>query len=83
MPKDEGSSEVGAVNATIILVVATAITFFLVGTVIVAIFAMAALSYNQNRMQRKLRHWQDEVVRLNRAPQDGQDQRSRSFEPAD
>ncbi|NYH55697.1 hypothetical protein HNR06_005286 [Nocardiopsis arvandica] len=54
-------------NVTVILVAATAITFFLVGTVLVATFAMAALSHNQNRMQRRLRHWQDEAVRLSRA----------------
>ena len=70
-------------GATVVLVVATAITFFLVGTVIVAIIAMAALSHNQNRMQKQLRHWQDEVVRLNRAPQRGEGREDCSFESAD
>ncbi|WP_150241230.1 hypothetical protein [Nocardiopsis quinghaiensis] len=53
-------------NVTVILVAATAITFFLVGAVLVATFAMAALAHNQNRMQRRLRHWQDEAARLSR-----------------
>lgn len=54
-------------NAGLFLIVATAVTFFLVGAVLVATFAMAALSHNQRRMQKQLRLWQDEVVRLRRS----------------
>ncbi|SIO87782.1 hypothetical protein [Nocardiopsis sp. JB363] len=54
-------------SATLILIVATAITFFLVGAVVVATLAMAALSHNQDRMQRRVRLWQDEAARRSRS----------------
>lgn len=54
-------------NASLFLIVATAVTFFLVGAVLVATFAVTALSHNQHRMQKQLRRWQEEVVRLRRS----------------
>ncbi|MFD6095179.1 hypothetical protein ACFVWN_08750 [Nocardiopsis flavescens] len=53
-------------NATLILIAATAVTFFLMGSVWVAVLAMTVLSHHRDRMNRRLRDQQAEVVRLQR-----------------
>ncbi len=53
-------------HVTVVLILATAITFFLVGAVVVATIAMAALSHRQDRLYRKSRGRSNQIVRPHR-----------------
>lgn len=44
--------------AVILLIIATAITCLMVGAIVMAVLASAAMSHSQERMQRKVRYWQ-------------------------